>query len=97
MIDLRKRADLVLGAVLVLSVCGALFSQHACTGTPDERAVKVAKAETELCKLRSFEVLAEAAIPGGAPAPDSTRGRIEAAEDAFCAARAAASDGGAPK
>ncbi len=93
----QRVIDLLLAVVAGAFVCCALLGVHACTGTPDERAVKVAKAETELCKLRSFEVLAEAAIPGGAPAPDSTRGRIEAAEDAFCAARAAANDGGVTK
>ncbi len=60
-----------------------------CTGTPDERATKVAKAESDLCKLRAVERNVEEAIPSTVPLDGSPRAKIEAAEDAFCAARAA--------
>jgi hypothetical protein len=68
--------------------CGAAgFWFAACT--PGEKRV-VSKVELDLCQARaSWRVIAAAA--GGAldPMPGSVRARLEADEDAFCAAREA--------
>lgn len=75
-----KAIGSILGTAVALSFAN-------CTGTPTERAAKAAKAEEDLCKLRQAGRQVEEAFPESAPAAGSLRAKIEAAEDAFCAAR----------
>lgn len=88
MIALSKVLEGAALAMLLALTC-AMIVPIACTGTPDERAAKFAKAEADLCKIRAAEALAEAVTPELMPLEGSTRARIEIAEDEFCAALAA--------
>lgn len=94
MTDAQKSVVGGIVAGIVTAVAVLVIGAPACTGTPDERLVKAAKAESDLCKLRAFARAAEAAIPGGAPEEGTIRHQIESAEDALCAARAAMVDAG---
>ncbi len=96
MTDTQKHVVSVTIGVIAGLAAMLVIVDAGCVGTPEERSVKVAKAETDLCKVRAFERAAQLALPGGLPDPASIRGQIEAAEDELCAARAASAGSAAP-
>lgn len=84
-----KTPDIVGGALLVL-MCAFVGAASVQACSSSQAQAKVAKAEADLCAARAAYKLADAATGNRLDAaPGSPRASLEAAEDAFCAARGA--------